>query len=60
MTWTCHAKPVALGGKTCGHVNTGPSLYGHIGNHDGRFECCKGCGCTRKASELRQAKINRK
>lgn len=45
--WACHAKPAALGGKTCGHVNeTGGITYA------GRV-CCAECGATKVASDAR-------
>ena len=52
MTWTCHAHPVELGGKPCGHVNQGdPVRHGPF-----KVECCQRCGCTRLASEARENK----
>lgn len=46
--WTCHAKPAALGGKTCGHANDkgGERFDGHV--------CCAGCGATKFASDARR------
>lgn len=45
------AKPAALSGKTCGHVNPVAGLSIHQSNP---LECCTACGCTRRASELRE------
>jgi hypothetical protein len=49
--WTCFAKPAALGGKTCGHENTGARQTRVMGRVVGY---CDGCGCTRKASNDRR------
>lgn len=53
-SWTCHARPAALGGRPCGHFNAGGTRR--------RFEnrvldYCEACGCTRKASEDRERKV---
>ncbi len=42
--WRCHAKPAALAGKTCGHLN----MPGECIRRDGQH-CCSECGCTRIA-----------
>lgn len=57
MTWKCHARPAALGGATCGHVNAGEPVLARVGGSPRPFECCQGCGCTRKASDDRQRKL---
>lgn len=44
--WECRARPVALVGRPCGHVNA----------HGVRFDglmCCESCGATRAASDDR-------
>lgn len=51
-TWTCHAKPARLGGRTCGHINQGEPFMARAFMKT--IECCKGCGCTKKASDDRQ------
>lgn len=46
--WRCHAKPAALGGKTCGHLNlAGEAIKSAHG------PCCADCGCTRIAGSDR-------
>lgn len=45
--WRCYARPAALNGKTCGHENE----HGIISRDD--LLCCKKCGCTKIASDLR-------
>lgn len=47
VTWTCYARPVALGGKTCGHVNA----HGIRDRVAG--QCCEACGCGKSASDAR-------
>lgn len=48
MKWKCHAKPAALGGRTCGHVNK-------LGMKFNSILCCESCGCTKKASDDRRS-----
>ena len=51
MAWTCHAKPAALSGKTCGHVNLDCVKASSMG---GIIEYCQSCGCTKIASDARE------
>jgi hypothetical protein len=53
VAWKCHAKPAALGGKTCGHEN----ITGGMGFRG--LMCCDGCGATKKASDDRLAKLDK-
>jgi hypothetical protein len=55
-SWICHARPAYLGGRECGHANNN-APRAHFGGVD--IECCESCGCTRKASEDREAKERR-
>lgn len=48
--WTCHAKPAALDGKTCGFRNANGGI-----RYNG-LVCCASCGATKKASDDRAAK----
>ena len=50
IPWRCHAKPAALGGKTCGRLNTEARA---LNFHGSRLEYCEACGCTKVASDLR-------
>jgi hypothetical protein len=46
--WRCHAKPGALGGKKCGHLNlAGEAIRSQHG------PCCASCGCTQIAGSDR-------
>jgi hypothetical protein len=40
--WKCAAKPAALGGRVCGHLNRAGAPY------------CAGCGCAKTASDARK------
>jgi len=55
ITWNCHARPAALSGKPCGHKNEGKSAIKtrFLGQN---MLCCASCGCTKKASDDREAK----
>lgn len=44
--WTCHAHPVVLDGKECGHVNEAVVMFRGL-------PCCGSCGCTKTASDDR-------
>lgn len=50
--WTCHAKPAALGGKTCGHHNARGGWVAGVF----RIVCCESCGATKAASDARVRK----
>lgn len=47
--WKCYARPAALGGRTCGHVNETELVFHNL-------VCCNGCGATKIASDHRQRK----
>lgn len=49
--WECRARPVALGGRPCGHRNVRGVLRGTANGE--RILCCEACGCTRIASDDR-------
>lgn len=49
--WRCHARPAALSGKTCGHLN----MPGEAIKRDG-MHCCAECGCTRIAGTDRYSR----
>lgn len=51
--WTCHARPAALGGRTCGYVNAGGGIMGPVRQGE-RLVCCADCGCTKIASDHRE------
>lgn len=51
MTWTCYARPAALGGRTCFHQND-KGIKG-IGPGGKTLICCEGCGATKLASDDR-------
>ncbi len=48
--WKCHAKPASLSGSTCGFVNQDG------GRPRGELVFCRGCGCSKKASDDRLAR----
>lgn len=54
IDWTCHAHPAGANGKPCGHLNSGEPTYHSAGFR--KLQICKGCGCTKKASDDRLAK----
>lgn len=53
MKWKCHAKPAALNGQTCGHLNKNGLKKHFLGNP---LTCCEKCGCTKIASDARKEK----
>ena len=62
-TWKCYARPARLNGEPCGHVNEGSENVpqGDLVERKrlglpARTRICAGCGCTKRASDLRKAK----
>jgi hypothetical protein len=53
-SWTCHAVP-ARTGRRCGHLNEGEPLMKRVFGEK-PIEFCQDCGCTRHASDLREAR----
>lgn len=51
ITYTCHAKPAALGGRSCGHRNTNAPATQFLGK---MLVYCESCGRPKKASDDRQ------
>jgi hypothetical protein len=52
--WRCYAKPVVNGGKTCGHLNVqGVMTTRGLGRR--LLLCCERCGCSKRASDFREA-----
>lgn len=50
-SWTCYARPVSNGRRTCFHVNTAADSYCFYRD----TLCCTKCGTPKHASDLRQA-----
>ena len=55
--WVCHARPAWGDGKACGHPNRDGGKVAPMwdGAKVVALVYCGGCGCTKKASDDRQA-----